>query len=1423
MTDNIGLFRITITDNSFIEGSRPGDFVITTTKSSGNLVIAPSNCTMPLVITSSNGMGVGTATPTAAFDVAGDVSVRSNIRVGGDIVPISDALRNIGTSNLRFKAAWVDTLTTDTIFMDGIPIVGKEFGETVFRAGGSNENIAIKSMGLGQTKVHSDNGLSVTSCNVLAIEASRGLTLRSQTLNKDVNIQSSGNVILNALNNVDFSAPRSRFSGAMMEVTGNVTIGGNLVVNGTQFVTNAQTVEIKDNIFLLNKGELGNGVTAGTAGLEIDRGGRSNARLIWAESNDTFNIGLMGQEQAIATQPWVEGAFVPLTLNASISQSGIVQLADSVVSDSVVEAATANAVRIAFEKAAGASNLATKEATTSSFGIVRLNNNVMSDNKTDAATIDTVRLAYEAAIVAQDCANSKWTAVNASTGQRGIVQLVDSVASDSIVEAGTANAVKVAYEKAVSASNLATTRATASSYGIVRLNNTVMSVSDTDVATANTVRVAFDAARVAQSTADGKWTAVNATTSNAGIVRLVDSVTSESVSEAATASAVKKAYDRAVQGGSWHYTGCNVFVGPGSNVGIGTTMSQYKLDVMGNVRMDALCVPRLKAPGLVKVSPADAERAVSTWTIRTPASDTNWSSICWSPDLALFVAVATSSGTGNRVMTSPDGVRWVDAPTSVINNEWRSVCWSPELSLFVAVASTGTGNRVMTSPDGIGWTPRASADNNDWMSVCWSPDLSLFVAVASTGTGNRVMTSPDGINWTRQVSAGDNDWRSVCWSPELSLFVAVAMSGVNRVMTSGDGKVWSAADVGGNSWMSVCWSPDLSLFVAVAISGVNRVMTSGDGKVWTGGSGTGAAAENSWNTVCWSPDLGLFVAVASTGTGNRVMTSPDGKRWAVKMSVSDSNWRSVCWSPELSMFVAVADGGRVMTASKSVTGMSGMSIGIYGTTCVPKLKAARVPTVSSAEAERAVSTWAVRTSAAEHNWSSVCWSPELSLFVAVASSGSTIYGVLTSPDGITFTLRVAAATNTWSSVCWSPERALFVAVASASNGTGNDKVMVSSNGITWSLSEPVIDNEWRSVCWSPELSLFVAVASSGVGNRVMTSPDGVKWTARTSAADNYWTSVCWSPELSLFVAVAQTATSGGLVMTSRDGITWTSRTSASSNYWYSVCWSPELSLFVAVSRTGSMNRVMTSPDGKRWTSRASAVENDWRSVCWSPDLSLFVAVAWSGAGNRVMTSPDGVVWKVRASPVDNNWNCVCWSPDLSLFVAVSTSVTTEKVMTAGLSKAVGRDLFVNGKLGLGTSAPSYQLQLSTDSAAKPTTSTWTTVSDERLKTDIEVADYAQCYDIVRRLDLKRFTWAESNVPELARAEITDKSKLGWVAQDVAPIFPKAITVVPEQYGLSNVLNVNFDQVYAAMYGAIRHLQDMVEELRAGVAPMPKIF
>ena len=105
-----------------------------------------------------------------------------------------------------------------------------------------------------------------------------------------------------------------------------------------------------------------------------------------------------------------------------------------------------------------------------------------------------------------------------------------------------------------------------------------------------------------------------------------------------------------------------------------------------------------------------------------------------------------------------------------------------------------------------------------------------------------------------------------------------------------------------------------------------------------------------------------------------------------------------------------------------------------------------------------------------------------------------------------------------------------------------------------------------------------------------------------------------------------------------------------------------------------------------------------------------------------------------------------------------------------------------GKVGIGTTSPSYQLQLSTDSAAKPSSSAWTVSSDERLKSNISLADTARCYEIVKSLPLKRFTWRdEVYTPEQA----SDRSKLGWIAQDVESVFPKAVSVAALEFAAAD--------------------------------------
>lgn len=84
--------------------------------------------------------------------------------------------------------------------------------------------------------------------------------------------------------------------------SGNVTVTGNLTVDGTTFTSNAETVQIADNLMVVNYGEVGAGVTAGSAGIRIDRGSAADYDFLFDESSDLFKVGETGSLQAVATR-----------------------------------------------------------------------------------------------------------------------------------------------------------------------------------------------------------------------------------------------------------------------------------------------------------------------------------------------------------------------------------------------------------------------------------------------------------------------------------------------------------------------------------------------------------------------------------------------------------------------------------------------------------------------------------------------------------------------------------------------------------------------------------------------------------------------------------------------------------------------------------------------------------------------------------------------------------------------------------------------------------------------------------------------------------------------------------------------------------------------------------------------------------------
>lgn len=176
----------------------------------------------------------------------------------------------------------------------------------------------------------------------------------------------------------------------------------------------------------------------------------------------------------------------------------------------------------------------------------------------------------------------------------------------------------------------------------------------------------------------------------------------------------------------------------------------------------------------------------------------------------------------------------------------------------------------------------------------------------------------------------------------------------------------------------------------------------------------------------------------------------------------------------------------------------------------------------------------------------------------------------------------------------------------------------------------------------------------------------------------------------------------------------------------------------------------------------------------------------------------------------------------------------------------------SGGVGLGTQPGSGytsagSLDLSTANARKLSGTTWATGCDKRLKENIITASLDICYDAIKNIPLKRFTWKTSSYGPSSAIE--DKSQIGWIAQDVQSTLPHAIKtgsfttystytgsaaitgsdgktiinpgdkvqdVLAGSTITSDMMSLQSDQIIKFMYGTIQKLQQKVEALEAQI-------
>ena len=205
-------------------------------------------------------------------------------------------------------------------------------------------------------------GGDITASRTFNIGAGTGITVNAD----DIAITGAGSLTTNYVTKWNGTG----LSNSTITDDGTtVTIGGNLTVSGTTTYVNSNTVEIGDNIILLNRDEVG--TPSQNAGFEIERGTSANVSFIWNETNDYWST---------VTEPFHIGSIADATSGYTgnkflVSDGGVVKfLTSAVLAGFVTTGITITGSSGVAVSGSGTTSIGISgtNATTSAVGVVQL-------------------------------------------------------------------------------------------------------------------------------------------------------------------------------------------------------------------------------------------------------------------------------------------------------------------------------------------------------------------------------------------------------------------------------------------------------------------------------------------------------------------------------------------------------------------------------------------------------------------------------------------------------------------------------------------------------------------------------------------------------------------------------------------------------------------------------------------------------------------------------------------------------------------------------------------------------------------------------------------------------------------------------------------------------------------------------------------
>ena len=426
--------------------------------------------------------------------------------------------------------------------------------------------------------------------------------------------------------------------------------------------------------------------------------------------------------------------------------------------------------------------------------------------------------------------------------------------------------------------------------------------------------------------------------------------------------------------------------------------------------------------------------------------------------------------------------------------------------------------------------------------------------------------------------------------------------------------------------------------------------------------------------------------------------------------------------------------------------------------------------------------------------------------------------------GQSWTTRVSDSVRTWVGATISASGRYMYATET----TGGFLYSSSDYGVTWQTVGSSLAN--RSIVKTSASGQYVIALRTTSDGVYVSNNYGASFTAAGTSALYAGAAISNDGK---YMIVGNNTTNGRYATSSDFGVTWTNRNAPGQGVldpftWRAFAMSSDGKYVVAVGP----NVMYSSNYGASFTASSVSLYSAslvtdvayWDDVAMSMDGKIVIAVGWN---SYMYASQDyGVTWAIANSSVlkynnvsmSGNNHIVCAGGDSFVNLTAATTLINGPLQTrrylSSLQTHTSNLFATNVAIGVAPSTTTFRLFLDSDSAAKPTTNTWTIASDERIKLNIQSADLEVCVSTMKALPLRYFEWD----PAVFTADVTkDRHSLGFIAQEVKQVIPKAVDVVERMYNISSFHTLNTDQIYKTHIGATQYLMNKVETQQAQIA------